>query len=120
MLNALPRFHVDVNEFKYVGLLPVEYRVEQLKLGHMYNIINGNAPDYLRANIDMVRNQHLYNTRASDLSCVTSRVNSSGCSSFLYTDICQWNNLPLATKQCRSKKFLKSSPFYLADWLFRI
>ena len=31
MLNAAPRFHVGVNEFKYVGLLPVEYRVEQLK-----------------------------------------------------------------------------------------
>ena len=62
MLNA-PTFHVGVNELKYVGLLPVEYRVKQLKLGHMFNIINGNAPDYLRANTDMVQNQHLYNTR---------------------------------------------------------
>jgi hypothetical protein len=45
MLNAPPRTHVGYNEFKFVGLLPVEYRVEQLKLGHMYNIINGSAPD---------------------------------------------------------------------------
>ena len=67
MLNAPPKFHVGVNEFKFVGLLPVEYRVEKLKFGHMYNIINGNAPDYLKTNIDMVRNQHLHSTRASDL-----------------------------------------------------
>ena len=32
MLNAPPKFHVGVNEFKYVGLLPVEYRVEQFKV----------------------------------------------------------------------------------------
>ena len=25
----------------------IEYRVEQLMLGHMFNIINGNAPTYL-------------------------------------------------------------------------
>ena len=35
-----------------VGLLPVKYRVEQLKLGHMYNVINRDAPDYLRTNIE--------------------------------------------------------------------
>ena len=38
MLTAPPKFHVGVNEFKYVGLLPVEYRVEKL--------------NYLRTNID--------------------------------------------------------------------
>ena len=32
MLNAPPKFHVGVNEFKYAGLLPVEYRVEQFKV----------------------------------------------------------------------------------------
>ena len=42
MLNAPWRFHVGANEFKHVGLLPIEYRVEQLMLGHMFNIINGN------------------------------------------------------------------------------
>ena len=37
---------MGANEFKHVGLLPIEYRVEQLMLGHMFNIINGNAPTY--------------------------------------------------------------------------
>ena len=40
LLNAPPRFRIDANEFKTVGLLPVDCRVEQLKLGHMFNIIN--------------------------------------------------------------------------------
>jgi len=39
LLNDLPRFHVGDIEFKIVGLLPVKYRVEQLKVGHMYDII---------------------------------------------------------------------------------
>ena len=47
MLNAPWRFHVGANEFKHVGLLPIEYRVEQLMLGHMFNIINGNATNAL-------------------------------------------------------------------------
>ena len=98
MLNAPLVFHVGVNEFKFVGLLPFEYRVEQLKLGHMYNSINGNATYYLRANIDMVRNQNEYSTRASDLSCVIPRVNGSGRTSFLHTSLCLWNNLPLQPK----------------------
>ena len=78
MLNAPQRFHVGVNEFKYVGLLPIEYRVEQLKFGHMYSIINSNAPNCLRANTDMVRNQHLYNARIGIGSVyLTHRLNST-------------------------------------------
>jgi len=46
MLNAPPITHVGYKEFKFVCLLPVEYRVDQLKLGRMYNVINGSAPDY--------------------------------------------------------------------------
>ena len=53
LLNAPLRFHVGANEFKHVGLRPIEYRVEQLMLGHMFNIINGNAPTCLISGIDM-------------------------------------------------------------------
>ena len=47
MLNAPWRFRVGANELKHVGLLPNDYRVEQLILGHMFNSINGNATTYL-------------------------------------------------------------------------
>ena len=51
--------------FKHVGLLPIEYRVEQLMLDHMFNIINGNAPTYLisgiiRTNIGTAQQQGNY------------------------------------------------------------
>ena len=57
LLNAPQKFHVGANEFKTVGLLPFEYRVEQLKLGHMVNIINVKAPEYLRTNVEMVQHR---------------------------------------------------------------
>ena len=66
MLNAPARFHVGANEFKTVNLLPLDYRVEQLKLGHVFNIINVQAPEYLRINVEMVH--HRYPTRASNLA----------------------------------------------------
>ena len=53
MLNAPWRVHAGANTFKNVGLLPVAYRVEQLTLGHMFNIINGNAPTYLISGINI-------------------------------------------------------------------
>ena len=79
LLRATQRFHVAADEFKAVGLFPVDYRVEQLKLGHMFNIINVQAPEYLRTNVEMVN--HRYPTRASNLACVSPRVKDSGQSS---------------------------------------
>ena len=38
LLNLTPRTHVGVNEFKAVKMLPVNYRVDQLKLNLMFNI----------------------------------------------------------------------------------
>ena len=82
-------------------LLPVECRVEQLKLGHMFNIINLTAPAYLRTNVEMVH--HRYPTRASNLACVIPKVKGSGQTSFFYSSICHWNKLPTEIKQCKVK-----------------
>ena len=51
MLNVPPRYHIGFDEFNAVGVLPVRYRVDQLKLGHMFNIISDSAPNYLKDNI---------------------------------------------------------------------
>ena len=111
MLNAPSMFHVGANEFKHVGLLPIEYRVEQLMPGHMFNIINANAPTYLISGINM--NQHMYSTRVRELSGIIPRVKCSGRTSFLYQGVCHWNKLPLEIiiKQCPSKDTFKSSVF---------
>ena len=47
VLNLSPFTHIGLDEFKIVKMLPVEYRVQQLKLNHMYDIVNGVAPDYM-------------------------------------------------------------------------
>ena len=94
LLYAPPRFHVG-------ALLHFDYRVKQLKLGHMFNIINVKAPAYLRTNVEMVH--HIYHTNASNLAGVIPRVKGSGQTSFFYTSICQWNNLPNEIKQCQFK-----------------
>ena len=47
ILNLSPITHIGLDEFKIVKMLPVEYRVQQLKLNHMYDIVNGVAPDYM-------------------------------------------------------------------------
>ena len=109
ILSAAPRTHIGYNQFKLVGMLnfPVELRVEQLKLNHMFNIINHCAPEYLNCNIEMVRNRHSYRTRASELSCVVPRVSGMGKSSFAYTGIGLWNSLPLSVKQSHTKHSFK-------------
>ena len=67
LFNAPSKLRVGANKFKTLGLLPVDYRVEQLKLAYMLNIINVKAPEYFGTNVEMVH--HRYPTRASNLAC---------------------------------------------------
>lgn len=51
LMNAPPRTRIGYepyDQFKSVGMLPVKYRVVQLKLNHMFNIITNTAPNYLK------------------------------------------------------------------------
>ena len=58
LLKAPPRTLIGREEFKKAGLLPLHLRVEQLKLNHMFNIVNGQAPKYLGSNVTVVPTQH--------------------------------------------------------------
>ena len=62
--------------------LPVKLRVEQLKLHHMYNIINGVAPKYVGSQILMLHTEHAHGTRASVPSCKVPCVNSEARNAF--------------------------------------
>ena len=64
-----PSTHIGVQEFQEMGLLPLESRVDQLKLNHVFDILNDRAPGYMKNHIDMVYNQHSHNTRAI-VSCL--------------------------------------------------
>jgi hypothetical protein len=87
--------------------LPLESRVDQLKLNHMFDILNDRAPGYMKNHIDMVYNQQSYNTRASVMSRKIPRVNNTARSTFFYTGICLWNILPLEIKRIESKNVFK-------------
>ena len=62
-------------------------------MGHMFNILNLKAPEYVRTNVEMVH--HRYPTRASNLAYVIPRVKGAGQTSFFIpTDATGTNSLP--------------------------
>ena len=62
-------------------MLSVEYRVTQLKLNHMFNIVHGSAPEYLKNNINITR-EPTHNTRSGSFACYIPNVKSFGIKSF--------------------------------------
>ena len=46
-------------------MLPVEYRVTQLKLNHMFNIVHGSAPEYLKTVLTLQENLHITQDQAA-------------------------------------------------------
>ena len=62
LVNAQPRTHIGPSEFSHVNMLPVELRVLQLKLNHVFTVVNNKAPSYLRSSIKLNYNLHNRNT----------------------------------------------------------
>jgi len=77
IMDASPRQHVGATEFQSVKMLPVPCRVEQLKMNHMFNIVNDIAPNYMKCDVKIVANSG-YNTRSGSRACTVFRVNSYG------------------------------------------
>ena len=97
ILGLPSRSHIGPTEFSGASMLPVPLRVDQLKLNHMYNIINGIAPSYLKSEISIAGHTgHV--TPSGNRACFVPRVNSFAIKSFFYTGIKQWNALPSTTQ----------------------
>ena len=106
-LGLHSRSHIGPTEFSGANMLPVPLRVDQLKLNHMYSIINGIAPSYLKREIAIAGHTgHV--TRSGNRACFVPRVNSFAIKSFFYTGIKQWNALPSATQLISNKQAFKS------------
>ena len=74
VLGIPPRTHLGCSEFSRVNILPVKYRADQIKLNHMFNIVHGSAPEYLKQSINqeataMIPDQEIYL-----VSCQVSKV----------------------------------------------
>ena len=91
-------------EFSSSNMLPVEYRVIQLKLNHMFNIVHGSAPEYLKNNINITR-EPAHNTRSGSFACYIPNVKSFGIKSFFFTGSKLWNSLSHSI-QCITDKFI--------------
>ena len=64
----------------------IEYRVEQLMLGHMFNIINGNAPTYLISGINMNQRKFNLETKKLLISALSQCQFDYTCSAWYTTD----------------------------------
>ena len=107
ILGLHSRSHIGPTECSGASMLPVPLRVDQLKLNHMYNIINGIAPSYLKSEISIADHTgHV--TQSGNSASFVPRVNSFAIKSFFYTGIKQWNALPSTTQLLTNKQAFKS------------
>ena len=98
VLDLSPQTHIGWEHFKMTGWVPIEYRVQQLKLGHLFKIFNKEASSYLQENFRLVREHHAYITRSNVHNFILPGVNSAGKNSFHYTVAKLWNPLPAELK----------------------
>ena len=104
ILGLPSRSHIGVTEFSSACMLPVPLRVDQLN--HMYYIVNGISPHYLRGEVSMAGN-HRHNTRSGNRACFVPRVNSFAIKSFFYTGVKLWNSLPYTIQIITNKQAIK-------------
>ena len=115
VLNLHHRSHIDRDHFKVLGWLPVEERVNQIILCHVFKIKNGMAPDYMCENFIQQCTTHAYGTRFSKHgSFSVPKVKSAGSRSFLCIGCSLWNVLPADIKTLsRYVKFKSAVKQYL-------
>ena len=107
ILGLPSRSHIVPTEFSGANMLPVPLGVDRLKLNHMYSIINGIAPSYLKSEI-AITGHHSHVTRSGNRSCFVPRMNGFAIKSFFYTGIKQWNDFPFATQLFSNKQAFKA------------
>ena len=94
VLKLLPRTHLDYSHFKLLNWLPVDKRVNQLKLCHVHNVTHGTAPKYMSNYFIPVNSSHSIRTRSSQESLIVPSYRSLlGKSYFKYTGAVEWNSL---------------------------
>jgi hypothetical protein len=107
ILNLLPRSHIGADIFRNLNWLPIESRVSQIKVTHMFRILNNESPKYLRDGISKMHEKHKYNTRSGEMALFKPKLNTQGQKTFLYTAISQWNSLPKDVQSETTKEGFK-------------
>ena len=88
ILDLGPRSHISTIEYKKVNMLPVSYRVKQLKLNHVFKIYNDQCPLYLKENFLKISDTQLStHTRTSINNLFLPRVKNMAVTSFYFSVI---------------------------------
>ncbi len=115
VLNLPSRSHIGFEEFKKVNWLPVNSRVSQIVLNHMFKIVNKTSPSFLQDNIIRSSKIHNHSTRSGSQAIFQPRTGTHGQKSFYFNGIKLWNSLPhmVQTQQCKDifKKEVKQHLF---------
>ena len=110
ILNLGPRDHVDQQQRSTFNYLSVENRVKFLKLCHVYKICNNTCAKYMHEHFCKVSNVHRYNTRGSaNNNYQVPKIKSHADSSFYFSAIKEWNNLPKHLKHVSNIAGFKSA-----------
>ena len=90
------RSHIGFSELDSLGMLNVDFRVKQLRLGHAHTcqIFSDRCLSYLSENIVKTSDIHRHNTRGSIENFVVPSVSGVAATTFYYSAIKDWNSLP--------------------------
>ena len=104
ILDLGPRVTISEEYLEKVKMLRIADRVTQLRLNHVFNIVNGSAPSYLTQNFVFNEGR----TRgANSRNFVIPGHNQCSKNSFTYCAIKDWNKLPTNIKSCNIKATFK-------------
>ena len=96
--NLGPRSHIGFSELDSLGMLNVDFRVKQLRLGYAHKIFNDRCPSYLSEDFVKTSDIHRHNTRGSSEIFVVPSVSGVAATTFYYSAIKDWNSLPSEVK----------------------
>ena len=94
------RSHIGFSELDSLGMLNVDFRVKQLRLGHAHTckIFSDRCLSYLSENIVKTSDIHRHNTGGSIENFVVPSVSGVAATTFYYSAIKDWNSLPSEVK----------------------
>lgn len=112
LLCFVPMYKISSPICLYFIYIPNQ--VNQLKYNFLHSTANNKAPNYLSQQFESVRNCHSIGTTISKMSFQVSAFKSYGKSSFRYTGVLLWNELPEHIQvtvwkplfKCQLKQFL--------------
>jgi hypothetical protein len=111
-----PRESVNCQTLADMSLLNIEARNKQLRLNHVFKIVNSTGPSYMKESFMFTRDLHSHFTRSKLYNFVVPKSNGKENITFYYSAINDWNSLPVQIKQMtKIGQFKKAVKCHLLD-----